>query len=178
MTNTAYISAGSNLGDRIENIQRGAGALTRSGDVDIRARAGYYSTAPMDYADQPWFVNTAFAITTRLSPDMLLLHLKKAEQVMGRKTGGIRFGPRILDFDIIFYNDLIIDTRKLVIPHPRMHRRGFVLHPLSDICPDFVHPVLGMTVNTLLSGLDESSGECVPLDENEVITKTAYCGCL
>lgn len=177
MVNTAYLSAGSNLGDRVENIQRGAGALVRSGDVGIFARAGYYSTAPMDYTDQPWFINTAFAIRTRLSPDMLLLRLKAAEQAMGRKTGGIRFGPRILDFDIIFYNNLIMDTRQLVIPHPRMHARGFVLHPLCDICPDFVHPALGKTVDELLSGLDEGSGECVPLEEDEELKVTAGYGC-
>lgn len=176
MTNIAYISAGSNLGDKVGNIRRGAESFTRSGDIKIFGRARYYSTAPVDYTDQPWFVNTAFAVTTGLSPELLLERLKMAEQIMGRQIGGIRFGPRILDFDIIFYNDLVMNTEKLVIPHPRMHLRGFVLHPLSDICPDFVHPRLDRTVGTLLSSLYESSGECVLMDEERAEADMAFYG--
>ena len=161
MTNIVYISAGSNIGDRAENIRRGIGMLADMGDIVILDHAGYYETAPVDYVDQPWFVNTVFKLSTRLSPSRLLARLKAAERMMGRKTGGIRFGPRILDFDILFYNDLVMNTPGLVIPHPRLHCRGFVLYPLMDIGPDLVHPVLGKTVKELTDDLDGGGGECL-----------------
>ncbi|MCP3952043.1 MAG: 2-amino-4-hydroxy-6-hydroxymethyldihydropteridine diphosphokinase [Desulfobacterales bacterium] len=152
---TAYIAVGSNLGDKRENCNRGIDALERIRDITVTGRAGFYKTAPVDYTDQDWFVNTAIRIDTRLSPDDLLIRLKKIEQESGRKRGGIRFGPRVLDLDIIFYDDLVLQTRVLDIPHPRMHKRRFVLRPICDIDPSAMHPTLESPVKVLLEAIKD-----------------------
>jgi 2-amino-4-hydroxy-6-hydroxymethyldihydropteridine diphosphokinase len=100
-------------------------------------------TQPVDYTEQDWFVNAALLIETPLSPKALLNTTQAIQNRFGRKKGGIRFGPRVLDLDIIFYDQLILHASHLTIPHPRMHKRRFVLQPICDIDPTVVHPVLG-----------------------------------
>lgn len=167
MIHTACLAVGSNLGDKIENCRRGMDALTSAGDVVITSRSRFYKTEPVDYTEQPWFVNAAVMVTTSLSPHELLHRLKSTEAIIGRTDSGIRFGPRVLDLDIIFYNDAVIDTTDLVIPHPRMHQRGFVLYPLADIAPDWRHPCQGLTVRQLLDGLVDADQKCICMDEIE-----------
>lgn len=159
---TAYISVGSNLGDRIENCESGIVQLVAGGNVTLLERSDYYFTEPVGYADQPWFVNAVFSILTDLSPVSLLMRLKAIEAICGRTEGGIRFGPRVLDLDIILYDGITMDTPELTVPHPRMHERLFVLRPLSDIAPNLVHPGLGITVSQILSGLPVDSKQCRP----------------
>ena len=165
MMNTACIALGANLGDKIENCRHGMDLLTAAGDVAIVARSRFYATEPMDYTDQPWFVNAAIKVVTSLGPHDLLRQLKRVEAAMGRCDTGIRFGPRVLDLDIIFFNDAVIDTPDLVVPHPRMHQRAFVLHPMADIASDWLHPVYGVAVRQLCDNLNDKNQKCICMDE-------------
>jgi 2-amino-4-hydroxy-6-hydroxymethyldihydropteridine diphosphokinase len=149
----AYISAGSNMGNRLQNCRQGITALTRSGHSRIVAQSRVYMTEPVDYEDQDWFINLVVKLETTNTPYELLDTIKSAQRAAGRRRDVIRFGPRVLDLDIIFFDDLILDSDRLVVPHPRMHQRRFVLKPICDIDPTIVHPVLKKDMQTLLDGL-------------------------
>ncbi|MFZ2632824.1 MAG: 2-amino-4-hydroxy-6-hydroxymethyldihydropteridine diphosphokinase [Desulfosalsimonadaceae bacterium] len=164
-TNIAYISTGSNLGDKLENCRNGLAALDQTDGIRIESVSAFYLTEPMEYTDQPWFVNAAVRIRTALDPFDLLAALKTLEQKSGRKESGIRFGPRTLDFDIIFYNDTVLDTSTLMIPHPRMHEREFVLRPICDLAPELMHPVLKKTACQLLGALQTGGQQCIRMEE-------------
>lgn len=157
-TSIAYISVGSNLGKKLENCRHGIIALTNCGDTALMSRSPFYRTEPVDYTDQDWFTNACFSVTTSLSPEELLNRIRVVQRSAGRKKSTVRFGPRPLDLDILFYDDRIISTPQLIIPHPRMHKRRFVLKPLCDINPNLVHPVLRRTMEELLSRLDCVAG--------------------
>ena len=152
---TAYISVGSNLGNKIENCHNGIAVLTRSGKARLVDQSPIYRTEPVDYLNQDWFVNFVVKIETESDPLSLLDTLKSIERKAGRVKNTIRFGPRILDLDIILFNDLVLDDPRLMIPHPRMHKRRFVLKPICDIDPDMEHPVLHRSMRSLLDDLDE-----------------------
>ncbi|MBW1696913.1 MAG: 2-amino-4-hydroxy-6-hydroxymethyldihydropteridine diphosphokinase [Deltaproteobacteria bacterium] len=156
-----YISVGSNLGVKRLNCQRGISALTDTGKVTLLNQSPFYKTEPVDYTDQHWFVNCVIQIKTELSPEALLNTLKRIEKDAGRNHDSIRFGPRVLDMDIVFYDDLVLVSSELIIPHPRMHKRRFVLKPICDIDSKIVHPVLKKTVQTLLDGLDADTQRVV-----------------
>jgi 2-amino-4-hydroxy-6-hydroxymethyldihydropteridine diphosphokinase len=126
------------------------------------ARSLFYRTQPVDYLDQDWFVNAAMLVETALSPFELLSKTQCIQTRMGRKSDAVRFGPRVLDLDIIFYEDAVINTPHLVVPHPRMHKRRFVLHPICDIDPSVVHPVLGQTVREILEQLPSDDQDMIP----------------
>ena len=145
----AYIGIGSNLGRREENCLRSIDFLKEEGIV-IRKRSALYETEPWGVKDQPGFINAAVEIETDKGPQGLLETLKRIEKIMGR-TETRRWGPRVIDLDILFYDDLAIDIPDLQIPHPAMHQREFVLRPLSDIAAGKVHPVLQKTVRELLA---------------------------
>ena len=159
----AYLSIGSNLGDRLGNCCRGIEALCADGSVVLLARSPFYESAPVDYLDQDWFINAALKIGTALSPLDLLDRLQAVQTLSGRKAGGVRFGPRVLDLDILLYEDLVLDTPVLTIPHPRMHKRRFVLQPMCDIDALVMHPVLGRTVQSLLNQLNDDAQALRPL---------------
>jgi 2-amino-4-hydroxy-6-hydroxymethyldihydropteridine diphosphokinase len=145
----AHIGIGSNLGNREENCLRALVFLEEEGMV-LRKRSALYETEPWGVKNQPGFINAAVEIETDKGPQALLDALKKIEKTMGR-TETRRWGPRVIDLDILFYDDLVIDTPDLKIPHPHLHERDFVLWPLSDIAPDKLHPVLRKTVKELLA---------------------------
>ena len=149
------------MGDRLQNCRQGITALTRSGDSRVLAQSRIYITEPVDYEDQDWFVNMAIKLATTDDPFELLDTIKSAQRAAGRKRDVIRYGPRVLDMDIIFFDDLVLDSDRLVVPHPRMHQRRFVLKPVCDIDPTIVHPVLKKDVQSLLDGLGK--------DEQKVI---------
>jgi 2-amino-4-hydroxy-6-hydroxymethyldihydropteridine diphosphokinase len=153
-TNGIYVSVGSNLGDRLKNCRDGIAALTAAGDIALEKQSPFYQTEPVDFRDQDWFVNCAVRISTGIGPLKLLSRLNQIETDAGRREKTIRFGPRILDLDIIFYNGRVIHSPELTIPHPRMHKRHFVLKPICDIDPDVVHPVLKERLFELLIRLD------------------------
>lgn len=149
----AYISIGSNLGDPMQNCCKGVEALCEDGTVELMAQSPFYKTQPVDYTDQNWFINAALFVRTRLSPQALLDKTQSVQKLIGRKSLSVRFGPRILDLDIIFYDDLILDSANLEIPHRRMHKRRFVLQPICDIDPNVIHPGMGKSVQYLLNQL-------------------------
>jgi 2-amino-4-hydroxy-6-hydroxymethyldihydropteridine diphosphokinase len=160
---TVYLSVGSNLGDKLDNCLKGIAALGAGGECELLAGSRFYRTSPVDYMDQDWFVNAAVQVATRLDPSALLEKLLAVQSQMGRKGTKIRFGPRTLDLDILLYDQRVMRTPTLEIPHPRMHKRVFVLQPICDINPAINHPVLGKTVADLLQQLDAKDQQVVPL---------------
>jgi 2-amino-4-hydroxy-6-hydroxymethyldihydropteridine diphosphokinase len=155
MKHTVYLALGTNLGDRIENLQAAVHALAP--EVIVSAESKIYETSPWGYEDQPAFLNMAIRAETDLEPDSLLKYLKALEARLGR-TQSFHWGPRVIDIDILFYDGLVIDSPAVVIPHPHLQERGFVLVPLSDIAPDFIHPVLKKTIKELLSAMASLNG--------------------
>jgi 2-amino-4-hydroxy-6-hydroxymethyldihydropteridine diphosphokinase len=147
----AYLALGTNLGDRMENLRRAIAALPPT--LRVTALSPVYETPPWGYADQPAFLNMTVGGETDLDPQGLIAFLKNLETELGREKT-FRNGPRLIDMDILFYNDLILDQADLVIPHPRLHERAFVLVPLNDIAPEWMHPALKRTVRDLLEDVD------------------------
>ncbi|MFP4039428.1 MAG: 2-amino-4-hydroxy-6-hydroxymethyldihydropteridine diphosphokinase [Desulfosudaceae bacterium] len=154
MPHSAYISVGSNLGRRNDNCRRGIKELAAAEGIEVLRQSRLFLTEPVDYLDQEWFVNVMVKIETTLEPLALLAVLKDIEHRAGRTIQPISFGPRVLDLDILFYEDLILDSETLVLPHPRMHKRNFVLQPLCDIDPDVEHPVYKKNIRELRDLLD------------------------
>lgn len=150
----AYIGLGSNLGDREESLVRAIALLGSSPGIEVLRRAALYETEPVGVEDQPWFLNTVVEVETALSPQELLRRLKGLEREMGRKDRG-RWEPREIDLDLLLYGDLVLEEEGLVLPHPELHRRRFVLEPLCELAPELVHPRLGQPLRALLAGLDE-----------------------
>lgn len=170
----AFISIGSNLGDRKENIREALeGILTKTKTktktdpaVETIKKSSLYETRPWGRADQPLFINAVVEVETSLSPRELLGFLKRLETEMGRppsppsppSTGKDRWGPRVIDLDIVFYGDMVIREEGLTIPHPHAHERDFVMVPLEEIAPGFVHPVLNKKISELSRPFKEAGG--------------------
>ena len=150
----AYIGFGSNIGDRLAYIQSAIHTLSETEGITLQKTSSIYTTDPIGYESQAQFLNGVAAIQTSLSPLSLLHTLKDIETTIGRKHR-IRWGPREIDLDILIYADLCVQTEKLVIPHPEMHLRGFVLVPLTEIAPNLVHPVFQESIQTLRNRLED-----------------------
>lgn len=144
----AYVGIGSNLGNREENCLKAIRLLFHKG-IAVRKESAMYETEPWGVKDQPMFINMAIEIETDRAPLELLRLLKAIEEEIGRKET-VRWGPRKIDLDILFYDDLIINEPGLRIPHPHMHERGFVLKPIAEIAPEKIHPVSRKTIKELL----------------------------
>jgi 2-amino-4-hydroxy-6-hydroxymethyldihydropteridine diphosphokinase len=155
MTHIAYISIGSNIGDRAENCRQAMASLEATDGIDVLARSQLFLTEPVDYVEQPWFVNAMVKVRTSLEPLALLAVLKGIERLAGRLEQPVRFGPRVLDLDILFYDDRVLNSETLVLPHPRMHQRHFVLRPFCDIDPNVEHPVYKKNIRQLFDLLGE-----------------------
>ena len=147
-----YIALGSNLGDRADNLQHALDALRA--EMTVEAVSPWYETEPAYVLDQPRFYNLTCRATTTLAPLDLLHFLQGRERTLGREPG-LRFGPRVIDLDILFYDDLVLDTPELTLPHPRLQERAFVLVPLADLAPDLVYPTLGLPIAALRDKLGD-----------------------
>lgn len=149
-----FIALGSNLGDKKDNINEAIKRINDKG-IKILKVSSIIETEPYGYKDQDKFLNAVCLVETDLSPHELLNVLLEIEREMGR-VRTIKWGPRVIDLDIIFYDDLIINEANLIIPHPDAHNRTFVMGPLSEIEPDFIHPVLNKTVKEIYLELTKS----------------------
>lgn len=139
---TAYIALGANLGDPVATVNAAFTALEALPQSTLTARSALYRTAPVGIEDQPEFINAAARIETALAPEALLDALLAIEQDFGR-IRALRNGPRTLDLDVLLYDDQVLDTPRLILPHPRLHLRAFVLYPLADVAPDLRIPGRG-----------------------------------
>jgi 2-amino-4-hydroxy-6-hydroxymethyldihydropteridine diphosphokinase len=158
---TAYVGLGSNVGDKADNCRKGIAAIGETEGCMVDAQSPLYETEPVYLESQDWFINGVIRIRTELEPEALFAQLKAIEHAMGRRPGGARFGPRILDLDILFYDDRILREGLLQIPHPYLHERRFVLRPLCDIAPELVHPVIGRNIESLLYDLNDEGKKVV-----------------
>ena len=150
MRKRVHLSLGSNMGDRATNLQF---AIERLGQLGkVAAVSSLYETEPVEFTNQPWFLNCAVALDTEERPDYLLSALLAIEQAMGRHRIQPK-GPRKIDIDILLFDETCVNTATLTIPHPAMHERRFVLEPLAEIAPEARHPVLNKTVRELRDSL-------------------------
>ena len=145
----ACIGIGSNLGDKLDYCERAISKILKVGHHRLLARSSFFKTEPVGYLSQDWFVNAVIKIETELEPSELLRTLKTIEAQLGR-TETIRWGPRTIDLDILFFDDIQIQTEELKVPHPLIQNRKFVLIPLAEIDRQFLHPVLKKTIQELI----------------------------
>jgi 2-amino-4-hydroxy-6-hydroxymethyldihydropteridine diphosphokinase len=150
VSETAYLSLGSNVGDRVQNLREAVANIRGIGDVV--AVSSLYETEPVEFTEQSWFLNCAVAITTELAPEELMPRLLEIEREMGRERT-VKKGPRRIDIDIVLFGDQVIETPELRVPHPAMHERRFVLEPMVEIAAAARHPVLKKSVRELLQQL-------------------------
>ena len=146
-TQRAYLSAGTNMGDRTANLEFALDSLEKR--VTVSNTSSYYETEPVGYLDQPWFLNQAIELKADISPAELLTLCREIEVSRGR-IRTFPNAPRILDLDILLYGDIVINHEHLVIPHPRLAERRFVLEPLVQMAPDIIHPILKKSMRSLL----------------------------
>jgi 2-amino-4-hydroxy-6-hydroxymethyldihydropteridine diphosphokinase len=157
MEHIAYIGIGSNLGDKSCQCEKAISEILKIDRHKLLARSSLFKTQPIGYTPQDWFVNGVIKIQTDLEAPELLRTLKTIESQLGR-TETFRWGPRPIDLDILFFDDIEIHTKELQIPHPRIQNRQFVLVPLAEIDQDLIHPVLKETIRELLNNFKEDQG--------------------
>ena len=153
MDHIVYLALGSNMGNRLSNLK--AAVLNLTPQMTVKQKSSVYETPPWGFTEQDAFLNQVVKVTTYLEPEALLRHLKRMETALGR-VPNFQNGPRVIDIDILFFGNMIINTPPLVVPHPRLHERAFVLVPFAEIEPDFIHPILQRPINKILEDVDRS----------------------
>ncbi|HQU37641.1 MAG: Bifunctional folate synthesis protein [Anaerolineales bacterium] len=148
-----YLALGSNMGNRAANLKEAIASLAPQ--MEVKARSAVYETDPWGFKEQEKFLNQVVRVETYLKPEQLIKHLKRLEVALGRKES-FQNGPRLIDIDILFYDDLVLYSPTLTIPHPHLHERAFVLVPLMDIASDLVHPVKKKSIRELALFADVS----------------------
>jgi 2-amino-4-hydroxy-6-hydroxymethyldihydropteridine diphosphokinase len=148
----AYIGVGANLGDPLAQCRQGLRLLGEVPGVRLLRRSSWYRTEPVGPADQPWFINAVAEIRTSLSPRELLEAVKAIEERMGRRTAA-HWGPRAIDLDLLLYGQTVLEEPGLIVPHPELHRRRFVLEPLGEVASWVMHPAFGVSIRGLLDRL-------------------------
>ena len=156
--NIAFIGIGSNIGDRERNCLEAIRLLQQTGAGKVLSRSSLHHTPPYGFEEQDWFFNAAVKMETPLSPLDLFGALKSIEKDMGRQAG-FRWGPRIIDLDLLFYNALVMESDELTLPHPGIEKRRFVLEPLAELDPEWTHPRLLKNIAELLRELGPESKE-------------------
>jgi 2-amino-4-hydroxy-6-hydroxymethyldihydropteridine diphosphokinase len=152
--NKTYLCLGSNLGNKEENINTAIILLKK--ELNITKTSALYKTEPTNYENQDFFLNQVIEVETNLTIEQLFTFTSQLEQTLGKDIK-VRFGPRTIDIDILFYNDEIINTEFVQIPHPRLHERKFVLIPLSEIAPNLIHPIIKKNIKELLNCLENDT---------------------
>jgi len=150
MPHIVYLSLGANVGDRSAQLREATDRLSKLGRV--LAVSSLYETEPVEFTEQPWFLNCAIAIETSKTPQQLMASILRIEEEMGRRRVQKK-GPRSIDIDILLFGDMIVESEELTIPHPAMHQRRFVLEPLAEIAPQALHPTFKKTIRELLDAL-------------------------
>ena len=156
MKHRVFIALGSNLGDRMGNLCNAVASFPPK--VHCLMESPIYQTPPWGVTDQPEFLNQVIEAETDLLPAELMIHLKEIESKLGRKPS-VRYGPRLIDLDILFFDDRIINQPDLTIPHPRLQERAFVLVPMAELAPQLRHPVSGLKISELLTNVDTEGVE-------------------
>jgi 2-amino-4-hydroxy-6-hydroxymethyldihydropteridine diphosphokinase len=161
MHTDAYIALGSNMGDRELNLLRAVAEIGRLNDCKVTGLSPFYETSPVGVTEQASFYNAVLRLRTAYSPHELLDRLLHIETAVFGRTRTTHWGPRRIDLDLLLHGGACIADEGLIVPHPRMAERRFVLQPLHDIAPDLVHPLLGRTISEILD----------TLQSDEVVTK-------
>jgi 2-amino-4-hydroxy-6-hydroxymethyldihydropteridine diphosphokinase len=156
MNHTAFIAIGSNLGTPKKNCIEAIDIISSNPDIKLTSKSSFYQTAPVGNTKQDWFINAVIKVSTQLNSDILLSALLKIESKMGRIRKE-KWGPRIIDLDLLFYDNLIIKKKDLTLPHPEIQKRNFVLQPLNEIGENFIHPSLRKSISTLLKESKDNS---------------------
>lgn len=152
----AYIGLGSNLNHKMGNLNKAVELIEKNFKIKVLKSSSVYQTEPVGVKDQPFFLNMVLKVETEISPFELLDFLQDIEKKMGRKRE-MKWGPRNIDLDLLLYEDQVINTSELTLPHPQMHLRKFVLIPLAEIAKDKIHPLKQQTISELLKNLKEDS---------------------
>jgi 2-amino-4-hydroxy-6-hydroxymethyldihydropteridine diphosphokinase len=153
-----YLGLGSNLGEKVDNCRRALERISASQHTHLLEVSSLYKTEPVGFRDQDWFINCVAEVSTILVPSLLHDFLQSLEKQIGRQKT-FKMGPRVIDLDILLYGSSVIEETGLIIPHPHLHERGFVLVPLVEIAPDLLHPVIQKTVSELLKNTGKEGVE-------------------
>jgi len=156
----AYVGLGANLGEPRQQLQEAIARLHTTEEIEVVRASSFYRTPPLGPPGQPWYINAVIQVRTRLTPEELLRVLHRVEEDLGRVRRE-RWGPRLIDLDLLLYNGVILSGPDLCLPHPEMHKRSFVLMPLAEIASQAWHPALEETASELLAKLDPSDRESV-----------------